>query len=112
MVVRFYNFARINELVDRITVEGPGSPLIGEATNLSVGHGFVTPYTSMLIDIGEQKNTDQSQWLGDSGAPAPALATARRPSAATKGSAPYGSELIPVAVVIALAVVALRRRAK
>ena len=112
MVVRFYDFARINDLLDRITVEGSGSPLIAEATNLSVEHGFVTAYTSMLIDIGEQKNTDQSQWLGDSGAPAPALATAKRQSAASKGLAPYGSELIPVAVLIALAVVALRRRAK
>jgi uncharacterized protein YegL len=112
MVVRFYDFARINELLDRITVEGSGSPLVAEATNLSVEHGFVTPYTSMLIDIGEQKKTDQSQWLGDSGAPAPALASTRKPSAVSGGLAPYGSELIPLALAIGLVVAALRRRLK
>ena len=106
MVVRFYNFARINELLDRITVDGPNSPLIPEATNLSVQNGFVTPYTSMLIDVGEQQQTAPAQSLIGNGA----REYSRSPSAAL--AMPYGSELIPVAVVIALAVVALRRRAK
>jgi len=106
MVARFYHFARINELLDRITVDGPDSPLVGEATNLSVEHGFVTPYTSMLIDIGDQSstNTPTQSFIGNGGP------SGSRYSAGL--STPYGSELMPLAVLIGLAAVALRRRAK
>lgn len=107
MVVRFYNFARINELLDRITVEGPGSALVQEATNLSVENGFVTPYTSMLIDIGEPQPSDQAQSLIGDGAP-----ERSRHSGAAYSAMPYGSELIPVALFVVLAVAALRRRSK
>jgi len=104
MVVRFYNFARINELLDRITVEGPGSALVREATNLSVENGFVTPYTSMLIDIGEPRPADTAQSLIGDGAPERSM----RPAASL--AMPYGSELIPLALFIVLVAAALRRR--
>jgi len=87
-------------------VDGPDSPLVGEATNLSVEHGFVTPYTSMLIDIGDQSstNTPTQSFIGNGGP------SGSRYSAGL--STPYGSELMPLAVLIGLAAVALRRRAK
>jgi uncharacterized protein YegL len=104
MVVRFYNFARINELLDRITVDGPNSPLIPEATSLSVQNGFVTPYTSMLIDVGEQQQPAPAQSLIGNGA----REYSRSPSAAF--AMPYGSELVPVALFVVLVAGALRRR--
>ena len=117
-VVRFYHFARINELLDRIAVDGPDSPLVGEATNLSVEHGFVTPYTSMLIDIKEQKSSEppKQNLLADPTAePTKELAkepAKPRPASPAETATPYGSELIPLAVLIGLVAVALRRRAK
>jgi uncharacterized protein YegL len=110
-VARFYRFARINELLDRITVEGPGSPLVGEATNLSVEAGFVTPYTSMIIDIREQGGVEPpAQNLLADGTAAPDRPRPASPCA--KKALPYGSELIPLALLVVLAVAALRRRAK
>jgi uncharacterized protein YegL len=103
-VVRFYNFARINELLDRIAVEGPNSPLVAEATNLSVENGFVTPYTSMLIDIGEEQSPDPAQSLLGDGA------REYKGSPAASMALPYGSELIPLALFVVLVLAAFRRR--
>lgn len=103
MAARFWAFARISHMLDRITVEGQGSPLVTEVTNMSVEAGFVTPYTSMLIEVGEQSSTDQppaQKFVGESA----------RPKAAGARMTPYGTELMPLAIIAALVALALRRR--
>jgi len=109
-VARFFEFARISDLLDRITVEGPGSSLVAGATNLSVQHGFVTPYSSMLVDIGgdgDGKSPERpTVSVMNDGSPSPAT-----PKTGAGGAyAPYGSELIPVALLAGLVLVALGKR--
>jgi len=109
-VARFFEFARISDLLDRITVEGPGSSLVAGATNLSVQHGFVTPYSSMLVDIGgdgDGKSPERpTVSVMNDGSPSPAT-----PKTGAGGAyAPYGSELIPVALLAGLVLVGLGKR--
>jgi uncharacterized protein YegL len=52
---RFWNYAKVQELLDRITVDGSNTQLVNEVTDLSIANSFVTPYTSMYVEIGEKK---------------------------------------------------------
>ncbi|MEA3325009.1 MAG: PGF-CTERM sorting domain-containing protein, partial [Euryarchaeota archaeon] len=41
----------IRELMDRMVVEGETDPIVSEITDLSLEFGFVTPYTSLFVEV-------------------------------------------------------------
>ena len=47
-VSRFWAYARINHLLDRISVEGESNETVGEIRAIAISYNFVTPYTSFV----------------------------------------------------------------
>jgi len=141
---RFWGFARINGLLDRITVEGSRPELVTAVTSLSIAEGFVTPYTSMFVGVQEpekpappaepQSNGQQAtQKPGNSQSGidptpppsvtpskppadgAPGLPPSKKSDSANAGAAnpaPFGAELIPVALLAAILAIGIRKRGK
>ncbi len=50
----------INELLDKIAVEGETSSLVENITSVAMQYGFVTPYTSMLIKADTDQDDDSN----------------------------------------------------
>ena len=55
-IPRFWAFMSIQELLDRIAVWGENDQIVGDIVNTSVQFHFVTPYTSLFLEI--EKPTD------------------------------------------------------
>jgi hypothetical protein len=53
-IERFWAYRKINYLLDRISVEGEEDMLVSEVVNISVNYSFVTPYTSLLIEVDDE----------------------------------------------------------
>jgi uncharacterized protein YegL len=53
-IYRYWAYSRINFLLDMITIQGEKSTLISEIVNLSIEGNFVTPYTSLYLEIEDQ----------------------------------------------------------
>ncbi len=47
-VARFWAYARINHLLDKISVEGETNETVNEIISIAVSYNFVTPYTSFI----------------------------------------------------------------
>ncbi len=52
-IPRFWAYAKIMSLLDEITINGENESLAENVTNLALEYGFVTPYTSLLVEIKE-----------------------------------------------------------
>jgi uncharacterized protein YegL len=52
-IPRFWAYNKINHLLDRIVVEGETEELVNEIINLSLEYHFVTPFTSLFLEINE-----------------------------------------------------------
>jgi len=60
-IERFWAYRKINYLIDEIKVAGEEDSLVSEVVNLSVRYSFVTPYTSLLIEIYEDEAQEDNQ---------------------------------------------------
>jgi len=50
-VQKLWAHTKIRELMDRMVVEGETDELVSEITDLSLEFGFVTPYTSLFVEV-------------------------------------------------------------
>ena len=50
-VPKLWAHTKIRELMDRMVVEGETDPIVSEITDLSLEFGFVTPYTSLFVEV-------------------------------------------------------------
>lgn len=50
-VPKLWAHTKIRELMDRMVVEGDTDELVSEITDLSLEFGFVTPYTSLFVEV-------------------------------------------------------------
>ena len=96
-VPKLWAHTKIRELMDRMVVEGEADALVSEITDLSLEFGFVTPYTSLFVEVPVidkiSEATTESGTLAESEEVAPEeVATA----VATATSAPGGADT-PVA---------------
>ncbi|UCG69195.1 MAG: VWA domain-containing protein [Thermoplasmata archaeon] len=68
-IERFWAYRKINYLLDQIKVFGEDDNLVSTVVNLSIKYNFVTPYTSLLIEINDVEDTeteeDQTNDLND-----------------------------------------------
>jgi hypothetical protein len=55
-IPRLWAYTTINSLLDRIRVEGESDKLVSEVTGLALEFGFVTPYTSLFIELPDKVN--------------------------------------------------------
>jgi len=56
-IPRFWAFMRIQDLQDRIAVWGENDQIVGDIVNTSVQYHFVTPYTSLFLEIDKPTDT-------------------------------------------------------
>jgi DNA-binding MarR family transcriptional regulator len=54
-IPRFWAYAKITYLLDFIAVYGNNESVIENVTNMALEYGFVTPYTSFLVEITEKE---------------------------------------------------------
>jgi len=52
-IPRVWAYTTINSLLDRIEVEGENETLVSEVTDLALEFEFVTPYTSLFVEVPE-----------------------------------------------------------
>ncbi|WMW22871.1 VWA domain-containing protein [Methanolobus mangrovi] len=57
-IPRLWAYETINDLLDRIEVEGETDDLVTAVTDLSLEFEFVTPYTSLFVEIPETEKQD------------------------------------------------------
>ncbi len=50
-IPKLWAYTKIRELMDRMVVEGETDALVSEITDLSLEFGFVTPYTSLFVEV-------------------------------------------------------------
>jgi len=50
-VPKLWAYTKIRRLMDRMVVEGETDALVSEITDLSLEFGFVTPYTSLFVEV-------------------------------------------------------------
>jgi len=50
-IPKLWAHTKIRELMDRMVVEGEADALVSEITDLSLEFGFVTPYTSLFVEV-------------------------------------------------------------
>ncbi len=96
-VPKLWAHTKIRELMDRMVVEGETDALVSDITDLSLEFGFVTPYTSLFVEVPVidkiSEATTEPGTLAESEEAAPEeVATA----VATATSAPGGADA-PVA---------------
>jgi uncharacterized protein YegL len=60
-IERFWAYSKINYLLDQIKVVGEDDFLVSDVVNLSIQYNFVTPYTSLLIEIDDAENTETEE---------------------------------------------------
>lgn len=58
-IPRLWAYTTINDLMNRIEVEGETEELVSSVTDLSLEFGFVTPYTSLFVEIPDATTTDE-----------------------------------------------------
>ncbi|MEA1943787.1 MAG: PGF-CTERM sorting domain-containing protein, partial [Euryarchaeota archaeon] len=50
-IPKLWAYTKIRRLMDRMTIEGETDALVSEITALSLEFGFVTPYTSLFVEV-------------------------------------------------------------
>ncbi len=64
-IPRFWAYAKIMALLDEITINGENDSLVENVTNLALEYGFVTPYTSLLVEIKPPSSEDPNDGDAD-----------------------------------------------
>jgi uncharacterized protein YegL/DNA-binding MarR family transcriptional regulator len=59
-IPRFWAYAKITYLLDFIAVYGNNESVIENVTNMALEYGFVTPYTSFLVEITEKEKEPET----------------------------------------------------
>jgi uncharacterized protein YegL len=54
-IPRFWAYAKIRYLLDKVTVNGEDEALVANITSLALEFEFVTPYTSLLVEVTQEK---------------------------------------------------------
>lgn len=70
-IPRFWAYAKIRYLLDDITVYGEKESLVENITALAMIYGFVTPYTSLLVEIPEPTPEPDPEPPAGDGTPEP-----------------------------------------
>lgn len=58
-IMRYWAYAMIRYYQDEITVNGETDELVENLTNIALEHGFVTEYTSLMVEIPKEDLVDQ-----------------------------------------------------
>ncbi|MHC1755018.1 MAG: VIT domain-containing protein [Methanosarcina sp.] len=64
-IPRVWAYTTINSLLDRIEVEGENEALVSEITGLALEFGFVTPYTSLFVELPETANPEPTDAVNE-----------------------------------------------
>ena len=59
-VPKLWAHTKIRKLMDRMVIEGETDALVSEITDLSLEFGFVTPYTSLFVEVPVIERTDEA----------------------------------------------------
>jgi uncharacterized protein YegL len=65
-IPRFWAYSKIRHLLDELVVKGNNISLVENVTKLALAYSFVTPYTSLLIEVLEPNNDAGSGSEGES----------------------------------------------
>jgi uncharacterized protein YegL/DNA-binding MarR family transcriptional regulator len=60
-IPRFWAYAKIRYLLDELAVVGYNESIVENITELGLTYGFVTPYTSLLVEITETESESESE---------------------------------------------------
>ena len=68
-VVRFWSYTRIYQLLDQVTLSSGDErdEIISEIENLSISAHFVTPYTSLYLEVEDENDEEEDPDSGDDG---------------------------------------------
>jgi uncharacterized protein YegL len=64
-IPRVWAYTTINSLLDRIEVEGEDEALVSEITGFALEFGFVTPYTSLFVELPETANAEPNDAVSE-----------------------------------------------
>ena len=67
-IPRLWAYTTIEALMDRIEVEGETEELVSEVTSLALEFGFVTPYTSLFVELPEPGSPEEDKTEGSEAA--------------------------------------------
>ena len=67
-IPRFWAYAKIRYLLDELAVVGYNESIVDNVTELGLTYGFVTPYTSLLVEIIEPESESESETEKDTDA--------------------------------------------
>ncbi|MCC4771415.1 hypothetical protein FXV91_14965 [Methanosarcina sp. DH2] len=59
-IPRLWAYTTIESLLDRIEVEGKNEHIVSAVTNLALEFEFVTPYTSLFVEVPEFTNPESA----------------------------------------------------
>ncbi len=59
-IPRFWAYSKIKHLLDEIAVNGEDNETVSQIVEIALKYGFVTPYTSLLIEIDILESEDES----------------------------------------------------
>lgn len=97
-IPKLWAYTKIRRLMDRTVVEGETDDLVSEITALSLEFGFVTPYTSLFVEVPTVNKSETTATAsgveGEVTEAAPGVATPKEvvPAAAPGASAPVPEE--------------------
>lgn len=60
-IPRFWAYAKIMYLLDEIAISGENESLVENVTDLALEYGFVTPYTSLLVEINNEPKKEDPE---------------------------------------------------
>lgn len=124
-IPRLWAYTRIKNMMDRIDVEGETDALVSSVTNISMEFKFVTPYTSLFVEVPKNvtKTTaidTKPETINDKTAPstmrtaiaayAPVAATNAKPPVATSKVEPGFGILFAMTGLFAVKYLIMRKR--
>ena len=111
-IVKYWAYAKIQDLIGRISIAQDAttaSTLKAEATDLSLKYGFVTPYTSLFVEIPKDF---QSKTASDMNSNDVTLPESSAAAAAQKSAMAPGFEVAFLLPALALAALVISRKRK
>jgi hypothetical protein len=92
-IPRLWAYTRIKNMMDRIDVEGETDMLVSGITNISLEFKFVTPYTSLFVEV--PRNATNTTATAIDTKPETITAAAAAPLAATYAKPPVATPAAP-----------------
>lgn len=99
-IPRLWAYTRIKKLMDRIDVEGETDTLVSSVTSISLEFKFVTPYTSLFVEVPKNATKTTTATSID------AKAEAATPQSGTSRVTPLANVIVTPPVAVATAQVA------